>query len=302
MPQLTSATPQSSTILRALFNEPMLNNAGTAYTAGMNSAADPSIMMDKYRNPYEDQVVQSALGDMRRQYDIAQNQVGANAASSGAFGGSRHALAEAENTRNLMDRSGALSGQLRSQGFTTAAGLGQNATNQMFTAGQGAQGLAQTQLGMGLQSANALAGVGQQQQGLNQADMNNQYGDYLQQMNYPLQALSIRQSAIGQTPMGSVGMQPAANSGTGAAAIGALGQIGSAALPLMMGACWVAREAYGADNPKWLKVRSWMLTKAPADLFMTYMTKGPKIAEAIRGNEARKAEYRAVMDEIVEAA
>lgn len=210
--------------------QPMLNNANTAFTAGMNSATDPSIMMDKYRNPYEDQVVQNALGDMRRQYDIAQNQVGAEAAGASAFGGSRHALREAENTRNLMDRSGALSGQLRSQGFTTAAGLGQRATDQMFGAGQAAQGLAQTTAGLGLQSANALAGVGQQQQGLNQARNDVAYGDFLDQVNYPISALSIRQSAIGQTPMGSVGRQPAPSSGMGAAALGALGEVG-AALP-----------------------------------------------------------------------
>jgi len=28
--------------------------------------------------------------------------------------------------------------------------------------------------------------------------------------------------------------------------------------------CWVAREVYGADNPRWLEFRTWLLTQAPA--------------------------------------
>jgi hypothetical protein len=275
-----------------------LNNANAAFTAAMGSAVDPSTMISRYMNPYEDGVVQNAIGDINRQHQQIQNQGAAAAAGAGAFGGSRHGLLEAENNRNFMDRVGSVSGQLRQAGFTNAAQLGQGATNQMLQAGQSAQGLAGTQAGLGLQSANALAGVGQQQQGMNQAGLDINYGDFLDQMNYPISALSLRQSAIGQTPMGSIGQQPRQSDGTGAAALGALGTIGAAAIT----ACWVAREVYGADNPKWLDFRRALLAKGSDKLLLRYLVKGPAVAEKLRTNPARKAEYRAIMDQVLEAA
>jgi hypothetical protein len=286
-----------------------LNNAGSAFTAAMGSAVDPSTMINRYMNPYEDGVVQNAIGDMSRQHQQIQNQGAAAAAGAGAFGGSRHGLLEAENNRNFMDRVGSVSGQLRQAGFTNAAQLGQGATNQMLQAGQSAQGLASTQAGLGLQSANALAGVGQQQQGMNQAGLDINYGDFLDQVNYPISALSLRQSAIGQTPMGSIGRQPTQSNGMGAAALGALGQIGAGYFMGPAGAaggaavlCWVAREVYGADNPKWLDFRRALLAKGSNKLLMRYLVKGPAVAEKLRTNPARKAEYRAIMDQVLEAA
>ena len=286
-----------------------LNNANAAFTAAMGSAVDPSTMISRYMNPYEDGVVQNAIGDINRQHQQIQNQGAAAAAGAGAFGGSRHGLLEAENNRNFMDRVGSVSGQLRQAGFTNAAQLGQGATNQMLQAGQSAQGLAGTQAGLGLQSANALAGVGQQQQGMNQAGLDINYGDFLDQVNYPISALSLRQSAIGQTPMGSIGRQPTQSNGMGAAALGALGQIGAGYFMGPAGAaggaavlCWVAREVYGADNPKWLDFRRALLAKGSDKLLLRYLVKGPAVAEKLRTNPARKAEYRAIMDQVLEAA
>lgn len=274
-----------------------LNNANTAFTAAANSAADPSIMMGRYMNPYENQVVNSTIGDVNRSFDRAGNDVRARAASASAYGGSRLGVLEAENERNRARTVEDASGRLRQAGFTNAAQLGQGATNQLMQAGQSAQGLAGTQAGLGLQSANALAGIGQQQQGLTQAGYNQNYADFLDQVNYPISALSLRQSAIGQTPMGSVGQQPQDNSGTGAAALGAIGQIG-AALPW----CWVAREVYGADNPKWIDFRRVLMAKGSDRLLARYMVKGPAIAAKIAKNPTRKAEYREVMDAMLEAA
>lgn len=303
--RIAGFTPDQQAAFQQVRNLPSqyqgsLNNANTAFTAAANSAADPSLMMSKYMNPYENQVVQSTIGDVNRSFDRAGNDVRARAASAGAYGGSRLGVLEAENERNRARTVEDASGRLRQAGFTNAAQLGQGATSQLMQAGQSAQGLAASQAGLGLQSANALAGIGQQQQGLNQAQYNQNYGDFLDQVNYPISALSLRQSAIGQTPMGSIGQQPQGSNGTGAAAIGALGSIGAAALPLMF--CWVAREVYGADNPKWLDFRRVLMAKGSDRLLARYLIKGPAIAAKIAKNPARKAEYRAVMDAMLEAA
>ena len=60
--------------------------------------------------------------------------------------------------------------------------------------------------------------------------------------------------------------------------------------------CWVAREVYGAENPKWLMFREWMLTKASDNLRNYYIKHGEKIAKSIRNKPRIKALIRKWMD------
>jgi len=60
--------------------------------------------------------------------------------------------------------------------------------------------------------------------------------------------------------------------------------------------CWVAREVYGEDNPKWLQFREWMLTKASDNLRNFYIEYGERIAESIRNKPRIKAIIRKWMD------
>ena len=60
--------------------------------------------------------------------------------------------------------------------------------------------------------------------------------------------------------------------------------------------CWVAREVYGIDNPKWLQFREWMLTKASDNLRNFYIEYGERIAESIRNKPRIKAIIREWMD------
>jgi len=60
--------------------------------------------------------------------------------------------------------------------------------------------------------------------------------------------------------------------------------------------CWVAREVYGIDNPKWLQFREWMLTKASDNLRNYYIEYGERIAESIRNRPKIKALIRKWMD------
>lgn len=293
---------------------PFVSNANAAYTAGLNSAADPSVMMQRYQNPYTESVVDSTISDINRSYDRAGEQT----RLSSPFGGSRLALREAENERNRAQAIADAGAQLRSNAFTTAAGLGQNATNQILAAGdrsanlggtvantfQGAgdrySGLGTTALNAGGTFADMLAGIGAQQQGLQQAGLDINYGDFLSELNYPLNQLSIRQSAIGQTPMGSVGVQPvyAQGGGFGSTLSGLGGLLGGVAqvAPLF---CWVAREVYGISNPRWLQIFNWMLIKAPASLRSFYAEFGEQIAEEIADQPAMKARIRDLFDQLV---
>ena len=81
-------------------------------------------MVQKYMNPYENQVVQGALGDIERARQMQISQEGAQATAAKAFGGSRQGV-----TRSLVDEAalrnaGNLAAQLRQSGFAQAQNLG----------------------------------------------------------------------------------------------------------------------------------------------------------------------------------
>jgi polysaccharide biosynthesis/export protein len=66
------------------------------------------------------------------------------------------------------------------------------------------------------------------------------------------------------------------------------------------GACWVAREVYGAENPQWLLFRAWLLTEAPAWLREAYLAHGEQFAAWIHDKPVVKAAVKALMDIVVE--
>ena len=120
-------------------------------------------------NPFEEQVVQRSLGDIARQAGLQQQGVRAQAVGSGAFGGSRQAVAEQELFRNALEQMGRTSGQLRQAGFDAS-------------------------MARRLQEAQLLGNLGLQYGQLGQADVS-QIGD-----------LADRQLALGQG-LGSLAAQ-----------------------------------------------------------------------------------------------
>ena len=80
-------------------------------------------MVQQYMNPYEETVVQNALGDIERQRQTQMAQEGAAATAARAFGGSRQAVQRALVDEAALRQSGALGAQLRQQGFSQAQNL-----------------------------------------------------------------------------------------------------------------------------------------------------------------------------------
>ena len=99
--------------------------AATAIEGGME-AFDPS-GISAFFNPYEEQVVQQVQTDFDRARRMQEAQQAAQAVGSGAFGGSRAAIAEQEAMRNLNQAELNALGQLRQQGFGAAMTAAQNA-------------------------------------------------------------------------------------------------------------------------------------------------------------------------------
>jgi hypothetical protein len=90
----------------------------------------------------------------------------------------------------------------------------------------------------------------------------------------------------------SSGIMGAAGSIIGGMATGGTGLFASAAT----GGCWVAREVYGIENPKWLEFRYWMLNDAPSWFRNLYIKYGEKIAKFISNKPFVKSIIRKWMN------
>jgi len=61
-------------------------------------------------------------------------------------------------------------------------------------------------------------------------------------------------------------------------------------------ACWVAREVYGATDPKWMIFREWLLHEAPWWLRKVYLKFGERFAAFIKNKPEWKNVIRTMMD------
>lgn len=145
----------------------------------------------QYQNPFLDDVLGQGLQDLQRQADIERQRIGSAAIRSGAFGGSRQAVAEQELQRNVADKFAAQSAQLRAQAFESAQDRAQQA-GELF----GKLGLQQAALGESAQAAQGrdvsmlsqLGGMEQQQQ---QAELEAQRATNLERQFEPYQRIGF---------------------------------------------------------------------------------------------------------------
>jgi hypothetical protein len=182
----------------------------------------------QYMNPYMQNVVDIQQREAQRQADISGTQRGAQAVKSGAFGGSRQAIVDAEAARNLATQKGDIQAQGLNQSYQQAMAqfnadqarrmqadqLGEQ--SRQYGAGLGLQGL-QT----GLQAAGTLGQLGGQQfqqgmdinklrsayggmeQALNQRGLDVKYQDFMNEENYPYKQLGFYSDLLRGTPTGS---------------------------------------------------------------------------------------------------
>jgi hypothetical protein len=158
--------------------------------------------MQAYFNPFEEQVVQGALGDIERSRQMQQMQGAAAAQRAGAFGGSRQGVAEALTNEAALRESGRTAAQLRAQGFETAAGLGQQDAARALQAQMANQGVdmtleqanAQLRQQVGLSNQEAINRRAMEQAGLQQqAGM---FSSTAQNQAAQLQAQMAQQAAM----------------------------------------------------------------------------------------------------------
>ena len=152
--------------------------SGSPLLLGSTAAFDPA-SAQAFMDPFTEQVIRQAERDIQRQGDIERQRIGAQAVRSGAFGGSRQAVADQELQRNLADQMARTGAQLRSAGFQQAQAQAQNAfQNQMARQQSAAQLFGQLGQGIGTlgsalgKTGLSQAALGEAAQRGSQADIN----------------------------------------------------------------------------------------------------------------------------------
>ena len=227
-PQLQQATDITGLASQAALNYEKYNPAAfSAYTVQNPSLnyyqMDPSqgvttdsftqpSTQDRYMSPYMRNVVARQQADAQRQSDIASQIQGAQAARSGAFGGSGDYLMRGQARNNLARQQGDIFAQGQQAAFTQ----GQQQFNQEQAARLQAN-LANQQAGLQVGGQNLQAKLGVQQLGAGQ-DLQAQLANQNQLMQAQQLAEQSRQYGAG---LGLQGLQTAL---TGAGQLGSLGQ------------------------------------------------------------------------------
>ena len=224
---------------------PYLQSAEAATGQAQNIATQAGQMFQPgaaqaFMDPYQQNVTQEALREIRRQGDIARQAQSAQAVKAGAFGGAREGVVQAETERGIQDIMSRRIFEDLSRNYQQALAASQGAgAGQLQQAGMlgglgkqyGALGTtAQTQQ---LQDIQSLLGVGGFQQQLGQASLEAQRQNLMAQQMEPYRRYSYGLEALAGLPFGGTTIQqkevPTANpflqalSGIGSLAYG-LGQ------------------------------------------------------------------------------
>ena len=236
--------------------QPFLQAAQAAQTAGLGTIGagaqtvagaefvPTQATLDRFMDPYQQNVTQEALKEIDRQQQIAENRLAGQAVRAGAFGGSRFGVAQSELARNAADLRSRRIFEDLSRNFQQAQAAARAANQQRIQAGQVFGQLGRGTSGIG----GAMAGLGAQQQALQRQDVGQLLGiGGLQQQqaqreldvrtanlaameNAPFQQLSAGAGILQQLPGiggGSQVVAPLAQTNPYLQAAGAIGSIGT---------------------------------------------------------------------------
>jgi len=185
--------------------------AGGLY-AGTTGAYDPN-SVQAYMNPYQAAVTQRAVEEMGRNADIQQQTLAAQAVKSGAFGGSRFGVQQAELGRGLADVQSQRIMQDYSQNYSQAQKSAMDAfQNQQARAQTSAAGIAslgtntaalgQNASALGQGDTSYLYNMGQKLQTQNQTELDATRLNEQQTSYAPYQQISYYGDVLNKTPSG----------------------------------------------------------------------------------------------------
>lgn len=158
------------------------------------SITDEGFDISEYMNPYLTSALQPQIDNLRREAEISRLANAQRLTGAGAFGGSRQAIMDAELDRNL----------LRGISDTQAKGYAdayEKAVAQ-FNREQDAQRLAQDFTNKyGFDVLGTQSGAGATQRGILSEGIKADYGQFIEERDYPLKTAQYMQSLLQELPL-----------------------------------------------------------------------------------------------------
>ena len=184
----------------------------------------------EYMNPYQQAVVDIEKREAQKQYQSqVVPQLAAKAAMAQPFGGSRQAILEGMAADTQQRLLGDIQAKGSAQAYQDSVNLlTQQRAQQGNAAGQLAT-MAPNQFKTQLAEFGALQGVGEEKQKLSQQALNEAYGQYLKEQEYPFQQLGRYQSVVTGAPISQREYVPPTPAGPSATnqLLGGLGSLAS---------------------------------------------------------------------------
>lgn len=182
-----------------LQNQAWTGLAGLTLPTGQQTQFTPTSftadgVSQQYMNPYLQTALNPQLEEARRQSTIENLKNKAAATRAGAYGGSRQALMESENQRNLLQNLALITGK----GYETAYTKGAEQFNTEQARQQAAAKQAQD---YGLAGLAAQAGAGATQRDIEQQGITADYTQFQEQRDYPYKQVQYLQSLLQNLPL-----------------------------------------------------------------------------------------------------
>lgn len=186
----------------------------------LNAAQISDVDMGQYMSPYTQNVIDASLRTLGGAQEQALNKQGAQASAAGAFGGSRHGVAEAETRKAYGQQASDLVTNQMQQAFMNAQNMAGRdiASQNQFALGNraaseraagiragGAAGLSTTagqRLGSEMNVLGGQMQAGDAQRALDQAGLDAEYQEFMREQGFPLIGLDALTAAAGGIPRG----------------------------------------------------------------------------------------------------
>ena len=150
----------------------------------------------QFMNPYIQNVVDIQQREARRAGDIERQRLGAQAVGAGSFGGSRQAILEAEQSRNLQQQLGDIQARGLAAAFEDAQARLQQQRERERLAGAQFASLGQAAPGQAFRELSALEAIGAQRQQQAQQALDIAQQEYEIARTFPERTLQDYQSII----------------------------------------------------------------------------------------------------------
>ena len=203
-PQIAEFTPEQQKAFTGISG--LVGEGGKYFDPATRLAASSAIAprageVQQYMSPYMQNVVDIQQREAQRQADVAAQQLGAQAVSAGGFGGSRQAILEAEQQRNLQTQLGDIQARGLAAAYEDAqARIAAQRQRELAASGQFAQ-LGQIAPQQAIKELTALEAVGAQQQALSQRGLDIAKSQFEAQQTFPESTLQQYQSVIRGFPL-----------------------------------------------------------------------------------------------------